>query len=68
MKELENEEFEKIGDIVTPSANDLDEYQQDLGLHMNHEGLSSPIFGKLKGRRGRKTLKELRETEGLCRE
>ena len=58
--ELNMEEFGKIGEITTPSGHTpIDLYQQELGLHMNQEGLSSPVYGKLKGKRGRKSLKEL---------
>ena len=35
---------------------------------MNQEGRTSPNCGKPKGKRGRKSLKELREFEGLARE
>ena len=35
---------------------------------MNQAGLSSPVCGRSKGRRGRKSLKELREANGLCKE
>ena len=68
LSELEKEQFGKTGDIMSPSAHSLIDYQQDLCMHMNQEELSSPIYGKSKGKRGRKSLKELREVEGLCRE
>ena len=67
-REIENEEFGKKGDTEISPGYDMEENQQELGLYMNQEGLSSPIFGKIKGKRGRKTLKELREIEGLSRE
>ena len=35
---------------------------------MNQEGLSSPKYGRVKGKRGRKSLKELREVDGLSKE
>ena len=67
-KELEAEEFENIDDWTTPTVHDLDVYQQELGLYMNQEGLTSPNFGKPKSKRGRKSLKEIREIEGLARD
>lgn len=39
-----------------------------LGIQRNQDSLSSPIFGKIKGKRGRRSLKDLREAEGLSRE
>jgi hypothetical protein len=35
---------------------------------MNQEGLTTPNYGKPKGKRGRRSLKDLREAEGLARE
>ena len=35
---------------------------------MNQEGLSSPKYNKVKGKRGRRSLKKLRELDGLSRE
>ena len=67
-KELEAEEFENIDDWTTPTVHDLDVYQQELGLYMNQEGLTSPNFGKPKRKRVRKSLKEIQEIEGLARD
>jgi hypothetical protein len=36
-----------------------------LGICMSQEGPKHPCCGKAKGKRGRKSLKELRETESL---
>ena len=66
--ELEDGEFEKIEDYNSPTEQNLEIYHQEFGILMNQEGLSSPIYGKLKRKRGRKSLKELRESEGLARE
>ena len=66
--ELEKEEFGKTRDIKSPSAHSPIDYQQDLDLHMNQEGLSYPKYDRSKGKRGRKSLKELREADGQCRE
>ena len=66
--ELEDGEFEKIEDCSSPTQQDLGIYHQEFGILMNQEGLTSPIYGKLKRKRGRKSLKELRESEGLARE
>ena len=35
---------------------------------MNQEGLKSSICGKMKGKRGRRSLKELRQVDGHNRE
>ena len=35
---------------------------------MSQEGPKSPCFGKTKGKRGRKSLKELRESKGLSKD
>ena len=68
IRELETEDFEITEDCISPTAQDLEVYQLELGLHMNQEGRISPISGKPKGKRGRKSLKELRESEGLAKE
>ena len=47
-REIENEEFGKKGDTEISPGYDMEENQQELGLYMNREGLSSPIFGKIK--------------------
>ena len=66
--ELESEEFEKIEECSSPTEQDLGIYLQKFGIYMNQEGLTTPVYGKPKGKRGRKSLKELREFEGLARE
>ena len=50
------------------TAQELGIFQQELGIEMNQEGLTSPKYGKPKGKRGRRSLKNLREVEGLARE
>ena len=67
-RELEAEEFEESEDYIPPLGQDLEIYPKELGLLMNQEGKISPITGKPKGKRGRKSLKELRESKGLARE
>ena len=67
-RELEQEEFDNIGEFKSSPPHSLINYQKDLGIQMNQEGLSSPRFGKYKRKRGKKSLKELREADGLCRE
>ena len=39
-----------------------------LGIYMSQEGPKSPCCGKTKGKRGSKSLKELRELEGLSKD
>ena len=41
---------------------------EQLGIYMSQEGSKSPNCGRIKGKRGRKSLKELREAEGLSKE
>jgi hypothetical protein len=65
IRELEVDEAEgKVSEEVFTAQNNM-EY---LGIQMNQEGLSSPKYGRVKGKRGRKSLKELREAAGLSRE
>ena len=40
------------------------DYHEQLGISMNQEGIRNPRYGKSKVKRGRKSLKELREVEG----
>ena len=65
-RELEMEEFGNIGECT--SAQETEIQQQEFGICMNQEGLVSPVYGKSKGKRGRRSLKELRESEGLANE
>lgn len=39
-----------------------------MGIAANEDGHNHPKCGKFKGRRGRKSLKELREVAGQARE
>ena len=48
-------------DIVQTSENNIDQ----LGICMSQEGPKHPCCGKIRGKRGRKSLKELRESESL---
>ena len=67
-KELEMEEFERTEECICPTVQELGIFQQELGIAMNQEGLTTPNYGKPKGKRGRRSLKDLREAEGLARE
>ena len=42
--------------------------QEKLGICMNQEGIRTPRYGSMKGKRGRKKLKELREVDGQEKE
>lgn len=68
IKELELENTE--GKITQQYNKDsrLEKATKYLGIQQNQESLSSPNFGKSKGRRGRRSLKDLREAEGLSSE
>ena len=46
-------------DIVQTAENNIDQ----LGICMSQEGPKRPCCGKIKGKRGRKSLKEIREAE-----
>ena len=67
-QELEMEEFERSEEGICPTGHELGILQQELGIAMNQEGLTTPNYGKPKAKRGRRSLKDLRETEGLARE
>lgn len=67
-KELELEESDKTEEGFTLTEQEQGIYQQELGIQMNQEGLTHPNYGKPKGERARRSLKELCETEGLARE
>ena len=62
------EEFDNIGEYTSLPAQEMDIHQQEFRICMNQEGLVSLVYGKPKGKRGRKSLKEIRETEGLARD
>ena len=51
-------------DIVQTTKVNLEQ----LGIYMSQEGPKSPCCGKTKSKRGRKSLKELRESEGLSKD
>ena len=67
-QELEMEDIDRTEDGNISTTQELDIFQQELGIEMNQEGLTSPKYGKPKRKRGRKSLKDLREIEGLARE
>ena len=60
--------MERTEECTVSKAQEMDIYQQELGIFMNQEGRTSPVYGKPKGKRGRRSLKEIRESEGLARE
>ena len=66
--EIENEEVDKQSNCKISLVHSLRNDSQHLGIQMNQEGLSSPKYGRSKGKRGRKSLKELREAIGQCRD
>ena len=68
ISDLENEELDKQDVLKKSSEHNLVDIPQHLGIYMNREGLSSPKYGRAKGKRGRRSLKELREADGHCRE
>ena len=68
IKELEHEDIEGIDDKKMINSLNSGKVLVNLGIQKNQVGLSSPNFGKEKGKRGRRSLKDLREVEGLGRE
>ena len=68
MEENNTENQEQITkskiDIVQTAEGNIGQ----LGICMTQEGPKFPCYGKTKGKRGRKSLKELRETESLNKE
>ena len=68
MKELENEEkCEKEGKQHEISLNAQENIEQ-LGILMNQEGINTPKYSRLQAKRGRKSLKELKEVDGQAKE
>ena len=66
--EIENKEVDKQSNYKISLVHSLRNDSQHLGSQMNQEGLSSPKYGRSKGKRGRKSLKELREAIGHCKD
>ena len=62
-------EEQQEGEVSSIVEKILDEQNLDkLGIAMNQEGLITPICGKTKQKRGRKSLKELREAAGQVKD
>ena len=62
-------EDQQEGEVSSIAEKVLDEQNLDkLGIAMNQEGLTTPICGKTKQKRGRKSLKELREAAGQVKD
>ena len=64
MQELENEEKIEIEGKQSDIFLNAKENIEKLGILMNQEGIKTPRYGKLKAKRGRKSLKELKEADG----
>ena len=56
----EQQSEQKIDTVQTTESN-----MDQLGINMSQEGPKFPSYGKIRGKRGRKSLKELRESESL---
>lgn len=68
LRELENEDTKGEDSIILNAAQNAHNNMEQLGIQMNQEGLNSPKCRKVKVKRGRKSLKELREVDGHNRE
>lgn len=68
IKELEHAYIEEKSYKEKISNLNIEKVLVELGIQKNQVGLCSPNFGKVKGKRGRRSLKDLREFEGLYRE
>ena len=68
IRELKTEDMEgKVSNKISITHN-AEKDLENLKIQMNQEGLSSPKYGKVKGKRSRRSLKELKEANGLSRE
>ena len=68
IKELVQEEKECNPENIFSVAKMAEANLDQLRIQMNQEGIKSHICGKMKGKRGRKSLKELREVDGHNKE
>ncbi len=64
MQELVNEDKDDTKGKQSDTALNACENMDQLGILMNQEGINSPNYGKGKAKRGRKSLKELKEADG----
>ena len=64
LKELAQEEKNGSPESKIGAAKKVEANLDQLGIQMNQEGIKSTICGKMKDKRGRKSLKELREVDG----
>ena len=65
MEENNTENQEQITESKIDIVHTAEDNIGQLGICMSQEGPKFPCFGKTKGKRGRKSLKELRESESL---
>lgn len=49
-KELEIEEFERTEEYICSTAQGLGIFQQEIGIEINQDGLTSPKYDKPKGK------------------
>ena len=68
LKELAQEEKNGSPESKIGVAKKIEANLEQLGIQMNQEGITSPICGRMRGKRGRKSLKELREADGHNKE
>ena len=68
IQELEEEERDCMADGQTDNNFYIKNNTEQLGISMNQEGIKVPKYGKVKSKRGRKSLKELREVDGKAKE
>ena len=68
LQELDNDEKEDEGNNKSETIKSAQENLEYLGIIRNQEGVKSPNYGKMKPKRGRKSLKELREADGKAQE
>lgn len=68
LQELENEDKDQKEGKQSKITLNAQENIEQLGIQMNQEGINSPKCGKVKAKRGRKSLKELREADGQAKD
>ena len=68
LRELKNEKIERNSCNKITTIQNAEINLDQLEIQMNQEALNSPKCSTVKGKRGRRSLKELGEADGLSRE
>ena len=68
LQEFKDEERSHYEGGQNDVINNAKDNIEQLGILMNQEGIKAPRYGKTKVKRGRKSLKELKEVDGQAKE